>query len=106
MVQRNFTALPDLSSAAASSAEGQALLGSSNGNGSLAAPLLGALRSEATKAAAFFPASEPQFCTLKDGAAVKCSMAFRSGDLTDAYVAGKPLYLAFESTMLTQARRC
>ena len=105
MVQRNFTAPPDLSTAAGSTAEGQALLEASNGNGSLAAPLLGALKSEATEAAAFFPVSEPQFCTLKDGAAVKCSMAFRSGDLTEAYVEGKPLYLAFESTMLTQASR-
>ena len=28
----------------------------------------------ALEAAAFFPVSDPQFCTTKDGAAVKCSM--------------------------------
>lgn len=105
MVQRNFTNLPDLG-AAATTADGQNLLEASNGNGSLAAPLLGMLQSEATKAAAFFPVTEPQFCTLKDGAAVKCSMSFCSGDLTAAYVAGKPLYLAFEATTLTQASHC
>lgn len=53
---------------------------------------------------AFFPVSEPQFCTTKDGAAVKCSMAFQGSDLTAAMVPGEPLYVAFSATQLTQAR--
>ena len=46
--------------------------------------------------------SESQFCTTKSGAAVKCAMAFRSSDLTDAFVEGEPLFLAFMSTNVTQ----
>jgi hypothetical protein len=51
---------------------------------------------------AFYPVSESQFCTTKEGAAVKCAMAFRGSDLTAALVAGQPLYLGFEATQLTQ----
>ena len=102
VVQRNFTGVPDVAAA-----DSQALLEASSGNGSLAAPVLAQLQSDATRAAAFFPVSGPQFCTLKDSAAVKCSMSFTSSDLTEAYVSGKPLYLAFEATTLTQASsRC
>ena len=100
MVQRNFTGVPDVAAA-----DSQALLEASSSNGSLAAPVLAQLQSDATRAAAFFPVSGPQFCTLKDSAAVKCSMSFTSSDLTEAYVSGKPLYLAFEATTLTQASR-
>lgn len=46
----------------------------------------------------YFPVSEPQFCSTKDGAAVKCSMVFQGGDLTAALVEGQPLYLGFESS--------
>ncbi|KAL4423292.1 hypothetical protein ABPG77_004561 [Micractinium sp. CCAP 211/92] len=46
----------------------------------------------------YFPVSEPQFCSTKDGAAVKCSLVFRGGDLTSALVPGQPLYLGFESS--------
>ena len=75
-------------------------------NATLAAPALGALQRGVAEAAALSPVSEPQFCTLKDGAAVKCSMAFQSGDLNEAYVAGQPVYVAFESTQLTQVPSC
>ena len=50
----------------------------------------------------FYPVSESQYCTTKEGAAVKCAMAFRGSDLTAALVAGQPLYLGFEATQLTQ----
>ena len=73
-------------------------------NATLAAPALGALQRGVAEAAALSPVSEPQFCTLKDGAAVKCSMTFRSGDLTEAFVAGQPLYLSFEATQFTEVR--
>ena len=54
------------------------------------------------EASAFVPVSESQYCTTKDGAAVKCSMAFTGSDMTGALVAGQPLYLSFEATELTQ----
>lgn len=54
------------------------------------------------QAASFFPVSEPQYCTTKEGAAVKCSMSFGSGDFTSAWQEGQPLYLGFEATQLTQ----
>ncbi|KAL4436773.1 hypothetical protein ABPG75_003912 [Micractinium tetrahymenae] len=80
IMQRNASALPP---GAAGNATAAALAAA-------AGPLL------------YFPVSEPQFCTTKDGAAVKCSMVFQSGDLTAALVPGEPLYLGFEATQVTQ----
>lgn len=55
-------------------------------------------------AATFVPVSEMQFCSTKEGAATRCALTFRGGDLTSAFVKGQPLYLGFESTNVTQVR--
>lgn len=53
----------------------------------------------------YYSVSEPQFCSAKDGAAVKCSVVFQGGDLTAALVPGEPLYLGFQSSQGEQVRR-
>lgn len=51
----------------------------------------------------FVRVSDTQSCTTKNGAAAKCQLEFRSGDLNEAYVEGRPLYMGFYSTQVTQA---
>ena len=98
-MQRNATFVAPLDGEAAAAAS--------------AAELVVLANQAAQDASSFYPVTEPQFCTTKEDSSVKCQMAFTGGDLTAAYAEGQPLYLAFQSTQLTQAsnfsegwRRC
>ena len=104
-MQRNDSAVAAMSAAAAAAAAAPAPESAALAAAQAAQLADGGSSGGASRYYPFVPVSGSQYCSAKEGAAVKCSMAFTSGDLGAAAVPGQPLYLSFEATQLTQVRR-